>query len=129
MKITELPDYTLAPTSTALFPVTIGGTTYKATLSDLAFETFALPYTYTPTGTTSPQTINKSSGSVNAITGSLSVTVTNNKCTSTSIVFATFMSNDAAGAVKNVVPGSGSFTINFTAGLAGETKIGFMLIN
>jgi hypothetical protein len=129
MKISDLPDYTLAPTSTALFPSTIGGITYKTTLSDLAFETFTLPYTYTPTGTTLPQTINKSSGSVNAITGSLSVTVTNNKCTSTSIVFATFMSNDAAGAVKNVVPGSGSFTINFTAGLAGETKIGFMLIN
>lgn len=129
MKISELPEYTLAPTATAEFPMTISGTTYRGTLSDLAFETISLPYTYTPIGTTSPQTINKSSGSVNAITGSLSVTVTNNKCTSTSIVFATFMSNDAAGAVKNVVPGSGSFTINFTAGLAGETKIGFIVIN
>lgn len=127
--ISELPEYIGAPTANGEFPANIGGTIYKATLSDLAFETFSLPYTYTPLGTTSPQTINKSSGSVNAITGALSVAVTNNKVTLNSIVYAVFMTNDAAGAVKNVVVGTGTFTVNFTAGLANETRIGFIVIN
>ena len=129
MKISELTDYTGAPTADAIFPISYNGVTYKATLVDLAFETIKLPYTYTPAGTTSPQTINKSSGSVNAITGALFVTVANNKVTLNSIVFATFMNNDAAANVKNVVVGTGTFTVNFSAGLAGETRIGFMVIN
>lgn len=129
MRISELTPYTGVPDANAEFPTTIGGVTYKATLSDLAFEKINLPYTYTPTGTTSPQTINKTSGSVNSITGSLSVTVLNSFVSLNSIVFATFMSNDAAGMVKNVVVGTGTFTINFSAGLAGETRIGFVVIN
>jgi len=129
MRISELTPYTGVPSATAEFPATIGGITYKATLSDLAFEKINLPYTYIPTGTTSPQTINKTSGSVNSITGSLSVTVLNNNVTLNSIVFATFMNNDAAGMVKNVVVGTGTFTVNFSAGLAGESRIGFIVIN
>ena len=129
MRISELSEYTGAPTASGEFPTNISGTTYRATLSDLAFEIISFPYTYTPAGTTSPQTINKTSGSVNAITGALSVAVTNNKVTLNSIVYAVFMTNDAAASVKNVVVGTGTFTVNFTGGLAGETRIGFIVIN
>jgi hypothetical protein len=129
MRISELPEYTGAPTASGEFPTNISGVTYRATLSDLAFETISFPYTYTPIGTTSPQTINKTSGSVNAITGALSVSVTNNKVTLNSIVYAVFMTNDAAASVKNVIVGTGTFTINFSAGLAGETRVGFIVIN
>jgi len=129
MRISELDEYTGAPTADGQFVTNILGATYRATLQDLAFEIVSLPYTYTPAGTTSPQTINKSSGSVNSITGSLSVTVANNKVTLNSIVLAVFMTNDAAASVKNVVVGAGTFTVNFTGGLAGETRIGFVVIN
>lgn len=129
MRISELPEYTGAPTETAEWPVNIAGITYRAPLAKMSFSTINLPYTYTPLGTTTVQTINKVSGSINAAISTLSVTVINNKVTSNSMVFAVFMTNDAAGAVKNVVVGSGTFTINFTAGLAGETRIGFFVIN
>ena len=129
MRISELDEYTGAPTDTAEWPVNISGTTFRAPLSKMSFSTINLPYTYTAAGTTSVQTINKVSGSVNAAIATLSVTVNNNKVTANSIVFAVFMTNDAAGAVKNVVVGSGTFTINFIAGLAGETRIGFFVIN
>lgn len=129
MRISELDEYTGAPSETAEWPANIGGTTYRVPLSKMSFDVINLPYTYTATGTTSVQTINKVSGSVNAAIATLSVTVTNNKVTANSMVFAVFMTNDAAGAVKNVVVGSGTFTINFTAGLAGETRIGFFVIN
>lgn len=129
MRISEIPKYTGIPIADGQFVTNILGATYRSTLQDLAFEIVSLPYTYTPAGTTSPQTINKSSGSVNAITGSLSVTVANNKVTLNSIVLAVFMTNDAAANVKNVVVGTGTFTVNFTGGLAGETRIGFVVIN
>jgi hypothetical protein len=129
MRISQLPTYEGTATATAVFPASELGVTYQMSLSDLAFEVFNLPYTYTPKGDVTTQTINKISGSVNAITGALSISVTNNKVTLNSMVFAVFMNNDAAGGVKNVVVGSGTFTINFTAGLSGESRIGFMVIN
>lgn len=129
MRISELTEYTGAPSETAEWPVNIGGLTYRAPLAKMSFDVINLPYTYTAAGTTSVQTINKVSGSVNAITGALSINVINNKVTANSIVFAVFMNNDAAGAVKNVVVGSGTFTINFSAGLSGESRIGFFVIN
>lgn len=129
MRISDLPDYDGTPSETAVFPTTIGGVTYKATASDLAFEVFNLPYTYTPKGDVSVQTINKASGSANAASGALFCKVNNDKVTLNSIVFAVLMTNDAVAAVKNVVVGEGYFFVNFTGALDAEAQIGFMVIN
>ena len=129
MRISQLPTYGGTATATAVFPASELGVTYQMSLSDLAFEVFNLPYTYTPKGDVTIQTINKSSGSANAAIGTLFIKVNNDKVKLNSIVFAVFMTDDAAAAIKNVVVSDGSFYVNFTAGLAGETRVGFMVIN
>jgi hypothetical protein len=85
-------------------------------------------FTYTAGGTTGNQTINKVTGSVNIAAAGTSVTVTNSTVTTSSIVQAWCMTNDATAYVKSVVVSSGSFTINIAAATA-ETKIGFKVTN
>lgn len=87
------------------------------------------PATNTATGTTGNQTINKTSGTVNIAAAGTTVTVTNNLVTTSSIVFAVIRTNDATATIKNVVPASGSFTINLNAATTAETSIGFFVIN
>jgi len=93
---------------------------------DGRFEVLA---TNTATGTTGAQTINRPTGTVNFAAGTTSLTVTNNLCQTTSIVMAVVRTNDATAVVKNVVPASGSFTINLTAAATAETSVGFWIIN
>ena len=85
--------------------------------------------TNTAAGTTGAQTINRPSGTVNFGIGDSSLVVTNSLCTTASIVFATVRTNDSTAYIKNVVPGSGSFTINLGAAATAETSVGFFIIN
>ena len=89
----------------------------------------ALLATNTAAGTTGAQTINKPSGTVNFAAAATSLVVTNALCTMSSIVFATIRTNDSTAVIKNVVPGSGSFTITLNAAATAETSVGFLIIN
>lgn len=88
-----------------------------------------VPQTITPGGTTGAQTIDKVSGTVNFLATATSLVVTNNTVTTSSLVFAVVRTADATAAIKNVVPGSGSFTINLTAAATAETSVGFFVLN
>jgi len=85
--------------------------------------------TNTATGTTSVQTINRPSGTINIAAGETSKNVNNSLCTTSSIVFAVVRTNDTTAYIKNVVPGAGSFTINLGAAATAETSVGFVIIN
>ena len=85
--------------------------------------------TNTTVGTTGNQTINKPSGTVNVAATGTAVTVTNSTVSATSIVTAIARTNDTTCYVKNVVPGSGTFTINLTGACAAETSFGFVVVN
>lgn len=79
---------------------------------------------------TGDRTVNKVSG-INAFAGGASaITITNDRCTSaTCIVNAVLQTNDATAILKNVVPTTGSFTINLTATATGTTKVAWWIIN
>jgi hypothetical protein len=85
--------------------------------------------TLTATGTTGSRTINRQSGTVNIAAGGTSITVTNSLVKAESLVTAIVRTNDSTAVIKNVVCGSGNFTINLTASATAETNIGFILIN
>lgn len=89
----------------------------------------ALDRTNTAGGTTGAQTINKMAGSVNFAVAAASLVVTNSLVSETSNVIAVAQTNDATGYVKNVVPGSGSFTINLVAAATAETRVAFWVFN
>jgi hypothetical protein len=79
---------------------------------------------------TGNRTVNKVSG-INAFAGgSAAITITNDRCNSaTCIVNAVLQTNDATAILKNVVPTTGSFTINLTAAATGTTKVAWWIIN
>lgn len=85
--------------------------------------------TITAGGTTGNQTINKPSGTVNLAAAASAVTVTDSVVTANSICMAIARTNDATCAVKNVVSGAGTFTINMTAACTAETSVGFVCFN
>jgi hypothetical protein len=85
--------------------------------------------TNTATGTTSVQTINRPSGTINIAAGETSKDVNNSLCTTSSIILPVIRTNDATATIKNVVPGNGLFTINLTAAATAETSVGFFIIN
>ena len=85
--------------------------------------------TLTAGGTTGNQTINKPAGSVNIAAAGTTVTVTNSFVTTSSLVWAWCMTNDATAYVKNVTVASGSFVVNLGAAATAETKIGFIVHN
>lgn len=87
------------------------------------------PATMTAGGTTGAQTIDKPAGSVNFAAGASSLVVTNSLVTTSSIILPVLQTNDATARIANVVPGSGSFTINLTANATAETKCAFVVIN
>lgn len=96
---------------------------------DLKVRQHYVDQTITPGGTTGNQTIDKASGTVNIAAGNSAVTVTCNLCSTSSTVFAVVRTNDSTAYVKNVVPGSGSFTINLGAAATAEISIGFFVVN
>lgn len=88
----------------------------------------AVEATITAGGTTGAQTINKTAGTVNMAAGQSTLVVTDSLCTANSLVFAVVRTNDATATIKNVVAGSGSFTITLTAAATAETSLGFFLV-
>lgn len=95
----------------------------------LSAGNIVFPTTVTAIGTTGNQTINKVSGTVNVAAAGTTITVTNSLVTANSLVFATARTNDTTCAVKNVVPGSSTFTINMTGACAATTSVGFFVVN
>jgi hypothetical protein len=85
--------------------------------------------TNTASGTTSVQTINRPSGTINIAAGESSKVVNNSLCTTSSIVLPVMRTNDATALIDSVVPGNGSFTIYLTAAAAAEISVGFFIIN
>jgi len=90
---------------------------------------FTVENTVTAGGTTGDQTINKASGSVNFAIAAASLTVTNSLCTTSSIVLANVLTNDASMTSVRIVPGAGSFQIIADTPPAAETRVGFLIIN
>ena len=88
-----------------------------------------VPRTVTASGTTSTQTINKPSGSVNAAAGATSVTINNSLVTANTHCMAVCATNDSTAYVKNVVCGSGTITVNLGAAATAETAIRFFIVN
>jgi hypothetical protein len=85
--------------------------------------------TNTATGTTSVQTINRPSGTINIAAGESSKVVNNSLCTTSSIVLPVMRTNDATAIIDSIVPDNGSFTIYLTAAAAAEISVGFFIIN
>lgn len=85
--------------------------------------------TNTAAGVTGARTIDRPVGTVNFAAGATSLTVTNSLVTTASKIFATIRTNDATATIKNVVPASGSFTINLGAAATAETSVGFLVID
>lgn len=112
-----------------IFLTQSGGTAMSEKMRITSGGGITLTATNTAAGTTGNQTINKPSGTVNIAAAGTSITVTNSLVTTSSIVFATIRTNDATAVIKNVVPASGSFTINLNAAATAETSIGFFVIN
>jgi hypothetical protein len=97
--------------------------------NDLKVRQYFADATLTGSGTTGNQTIDKSMGSVRIAASGTTVTVTNSLVTANSIVIAEVSTNDTTAQVKNVVPGSGSFTINLVSACTSETEIRFCVFN
>lgn len=89
----------------------------------------SVPVTITAGATTGNQTINNISGTVNFAAAATTITVTNDKVGTDSIVFAVVRTNDATSTIKNVTCTSGAFTIRLTAGATAETSVGFFVLN
>lgn len=85
--------------------------------------------TVTAAGTTTPQTINKSSGSINFAAGDVTKLVTCNLASTASQIFVTVQTDDATATIKNCVAAAGSFTIKLTAAATAETKVSFFIVN
>jgi hypothetical protein len=88
-----------------------------------------LERTVTAGGTTGDQTINKMAGTVNFAPGATSLVVTNSLVTTTSSIFPVIRTNDATATIKNVVPATGSFTINLSTAATAETSVAFFVHN
>lgn len=74
-------------------------------------------------------TVSKTSGLVAVANGASSVTITNTRVTTSSIVIAVLQDNTDAIYVRSVVPASGSFTINLSGATSGARKVGFLVLN
>ena len=81
------------------------------------------------TSTPGSVTINSIRGKATILAGTSSITITNNKCLSTSSVFVTVSSNDATAILKNVTNTTGSFTIRLNANCTANTNVDFFIVN
>jgi hypothetical protein len=91
--------------------------------------TFLLNRTITPGGTTGAQIIDKPAGTVNLAASETSISVTNARVSTNSIILVMARTNDATCAVKNYVAAAGSFVINMTAACTAQTSVGFFVTN
>ena len=129
INITNLVNTNASESADMIFLTQSGGTAMSEKMRITSGGGITYTATNTAAGTTGNQTINKPSGTVNIAAAGTSITVTNSLVTTSSIVFATIRTNDATAVIKNVVPSSGSFTINLNAAATAETSIGFFVIN
>lgn len=113
------------PSSALSFDIGTGGDEFRA----IYVGSIHVPGTITAGGTTGAQTINKTSGTVNFAALASSLVVTDSFVSATSIVLAVVRTADSTATIKNVVPGSGSFTITLGAAATAETSVGFLVIN
>lgn len=97
--------------------------------ADLKVRKHFVDQTVTAGGTTGAQTINKAAGTVNFAAAATSLIVTNSQVTTSSTIFCTVRTADSTALLKNVVPASGSFTINLNAAATAETSVGFLVVN
>ena len=81
------------------------------------------------TSTPGSVTINTIRGRATITAGTSTITITNNKCLSTSSVFVTVSSNDATAILKNVTNTTGSFTIRLNANCTANTNVDFFIVN
>jgi hypothetical protein len=81
------------------------------------------------TSTPGSVTINTIRGRSTIPAGNSSITITNNKCLSTSSVFVNISSNDATAILKNVTNTTGSFTIRLNANCTANTNVDFFIVN
>jgi len=88
-----------------------------------------LDKTVTAAGTTTPQTINKTAGSVNFAAADASKVVTNSLVTANSIIVATVATNDSTMKSVQAVAAAGSFTLYANAAATAETRVNFLVIN
>lgn len=58
-----------------------------------------------------------------------SATVSDTKVTTSSKVIVVLQTNDLTAILKNVVPGSGTFTVNLTAAATGNTNFAYIVVN
>lgn len=91
---------------------------------------FVVDKTITPGGTTTTQTINKNSGSVNFPASGSSVTVINNRVSTSSVVHATVATDDIDMEGVVLTQFSGSFTLTAKpAPPMGEVRVNFLVTN
>ena len=88
-----------------------------------------LAKTITAAATTAPQTINKTSGSVNFAATDSSKVVTNSLVTINSVIICTGATNDATMFAVQVVAAAGSFTIYANTLATAETRVNFLVTN
>ena len=110
-----------------------GAGSYNCYMSGTAANFFAgdmqLGKTVTAAGTTTPQTINKTAGSVNFAASDASKVVTNSLVTTNSIIVATVATNDATMTSVQAVAAAGSFTLYANSAATAETRVNFLVIN
>ncbi len=110
--------------------VYLGGTASSTSTAVIGFKannSLTIQGTYVTTGTTTAQTINKPSGSVNLAAGATSVVVTNSICSATSSVMCTIQTHDGTATSVQAVPASGSFTIYLNAAATAETRVAWWI--
>lgn len=93
------------------------------------FTNLNLSKTITPAGTTTQQTINQTSGSVNFAPGETSQVVANSLVGTSSVIIATVATNDSTLKSVQVVASAGSFTIYANAPATTESRINFIVTN
>ncbi len=84
---------------------------------------------FTDSGIPGNTTINTIRGRASILAGGSSITITNNKCLSTSSVFVTVSSNDTTAILKNVTTTTGSFTVRLNTSCTANTNIDFFIVN
>jgi hypothetical protein len=107
----------------------------KSNLADPTFtgtvtvDKLSASKTITAGGTTAPQTINKTSGSINFAAADVSKVVTNSYVSTTSIIICTVGTNDTTMKSVQAVAAAGSFTLYPNANPTAETRVNFIVTN
>ncbi len=122
--------------SAARATITIGGTNagnIKLGVVGQVFSISAIPSLpdYTDdSANTGSRTVNKTQGVSAFATATQTITITNSLCTTNSIVYGVLLTNDGTtGALKCIIPASGSFEIRLTSNASGTVKVAWFIMN